>query len=137
MAPKLKVVSELGSVVEHGNGWRAWVKFSRDEVVRGPTHYGLAARRKAEADLARARQASTRDEMQRRLRDMRLASAVEATPLAEPLLQAGHTHPSGSPHPAGEAGGASCVGKPAVSHGDTGVSPHVDGPQVGRPTALC
>ena len=43
-------------------------------------HHGSAARRKAEADLAQARQASTRDEMQQCLRDMNVASGQPAAP---------------------------------------------------------
>ena len=90
MAPKLKAVSELGTVVEHGNGWRAWVRFGRDVVVAGPVHYGRAARREAEADLAQARQASTRDEMQRCLQYMSGASRPKpSTSPAEPSPQLG------------------------------------------------
>ena len=90
MAPKLKAVSELGTVVEYGNGWRAWVRFGRDVVVAGPVHYGRAARREAEADLAQARQASTRDEMQRCLQYMSGASRPKpSTSPAEPSPQLG------------------------------------------------
>ena len=49
-------------------------------VVFGPMHCWPAARRKAEADLAQARQASTRDEMQQRLRDMLIASGQPDAP---------------------------------------------------------
>jgi hypothetical protein len=121
MAPKLKAVSELGTVVENGNGCRAWLRLGRDLVVTGPTHYGRAARREAEADLAQARQASTRDEMQRRLRNLSGVSGSKATSLAEALPQPGQTHPCGGPHPLGETGHASCIAQPAESYGDTGV----------------
>ena len=70
MAPKLKAVSELGIVVEHGNGWRVQVRLGHDCIVIGPTRYGSDSRSKAEADLAQARQASTRDEMQCFLRNL-------------------------------------------------------------------
>ena len=46
--------------------------------VTGPTRYGWDARTKAEADLAQARQASTREEMQQSLRDMHVASGRPA-----------------------------------------------------------
>ena len=68
-----RAVCELGSVQKNGNGWRVQVCFGRDVVVYGPTHNGPAAGRKAEADLAQARQASTREEFQQRLRDMMVA----------------------------------------------------------------
>ena len=71
-------VSELGSVQKHRGGWRVIV-FLGGEVT-GPTHHGPAARRKAEADLAQAQGASTRDEMQQRLRDMIVASGQPAAP---------------------------------------------------------
>ena len=74
MAPKLKAVSELGKVQKCGDGWRAKVEFSGKLIVTGPKRHGPAARRKAEADLAQARCASTRDEMQQCLRDMSVAS---------------------------------------------------------------
>ena len=82
MAPKRKAVSELGTVAEHGNGWRAWVKLGCDRVVFGPTHYGRAGRREAEADLAQARQASTREEMQSCLQNLRDGAARAAMPSA-------------------------------------------------------
>ena len=104
MAPKQKAVSELGTVVYNGNGWRARVKFDRDLVAAGPTHYGPAARRKAEADLVHARRASTRDEMQRVLRNLKDASGPKAAPFAEPLPQPGQTHPCGGPRPDGDIG---------------------------------
>ena len=79
MAPKLKAVSELGKVQKCGDGWRAKVEFSRKLIVTGPKRHGPAARRKAEADLAQAQGASTRDEMQQRLWDMMVASEQPAT----------------------------------------------------------
>ena len=69
MAPPLKALTEIGSVCQHDNGWRVWVKLGRNVVVTGPTHRGHAARREAKGDLAEARQASTREEMQRLLQD--------------------------------------------------------------------
>ena len=66
-------VCKLGTVQKHGTGWRARVL-----RVTGPTRYGWDARTKAEADLAQARQASTRKEMQQRLRDMMVASGQPA-----------------------------------------------------------
>ena len=81
MAPKLKAVSELGSVQANGHGWRARVQFNRELMVSGPTYYGRAARRKAEASLAQAQLASTREEMQQRPRDMMVASGQPAAPL--------------------------------------------------------
>ena len=71
----MKAVSGLGFVVAHGNGWRVKV-FG----VVGPTRKGQAGRRKAEGDLVWVRQASTRDEMQQRLRDMLIASGQPAAP---------------------------------------------------------
>ena len=69
----LRSVCQLGSVQKHGTGWRARVL-----CVTGPTRYGWDARTKAEADIAQARRASTRKEMQQRLRDMMVASGQHA-----------------------------------------------------------
>ena len=80
MGSKLRALSELGHVQKHGNGWRVKVRFGHELEVRGPTHHGPGARRKAEADLAQSRQASTRDEMQQRLRDMMVASGQPGVP---------------------------------------------------------
>ena len=81
MGRKPKAVSELGSVQKRGNGWRAEARFAFGPGQPGPLIgqpgpmlYGPAARTKAVADLARARQASTREEMHQRLRDMMVAS---------------------------------------------------------------
>ena len=87
MAPKQKLVSELGTVAQHGNGWRAWVKLGCDRVVCGPTHVGRAGRREAEADLAQARQASTREEMQYCLQNLRDVPESKSTLRAEPSLE--------------------------------------------------
>ena len=99
MAPKQKAVSELGAVAEHGNGWRARAQLGRGLEVTGPTHFGPVARRKAEADLVHARRASTRDEMQRVLRNLKDGSEPKAASFAEPLPQPGQTHPCGGPRP--------------------------------------
>ena len=68
-----RVACQLGSVQKHGTGWRARVL-----CVTGPTRYGWGARTKAEADLAQARQASTREEMRQCLRDIKVASGHPA-----------------------------------------------------------
>ena len=99
MGPKQRAVSELGVVVEHGNGWRAKAQLGRGLVVTGPTHFGRAARRKAEADLVHARRASTRGEMQRVLQNLKDGSEPKAASFAEPLPQPGQTHPCGGPRP--------------------------------------
>ena len=130
MAPKLKAVSELGTVAENGNGWRAWVKLGCDRVVFGPTHYGRAGRREAEADLAQARQASTREEMQSCLQNLRDVSGSKSTSRAEPSQQPGQTHPCGGPHLAVETGHASCIANPVESYGDTGVEQPAAGAKV-------
>ena len=79
MALKSKALSELGFVVLHNNGWRARVKFSKDCIVEGPTHYGSDSRSKAEADLAQVRQAPTRDEMQCRLKNLTQSPPAAST----------------------------------------------------------
>ena len=102
-APRLKDASELGTVAKHGDGWRALLQFGRGVMVIGPTHCAGAARKRAEADLAQARLASTRDEMQRCLSRMSSASRPDATTsLADPLPQQGLTHPRGVEQPAGQ-----------------------------------
>ena len=88
---RLQSVCKLGTVQKHGTGWRARALFSSTHEVTGPTHHGRDARRKADADLAQARQASTRDEMQQCLRDMKVVSARAAGPsvaIGAPLLRA-------------------------------------------------
>ena len=62
-----RAVCQLGSVQKCGSGWRVRVRCTvlPGCVLQrsGLMHYGLDARREAEADLARARQASTREDM--------------------------------------------------------------------------
>ena len=99
MAPKKLAISDLGRVRPHYNGWRAKVEFRRDLIVYGPTHHGPAARRKAEADLAQAREASTRDEMQRRLREMTDRAAPAAPPVAVGHAAAPAAPPGPPPQP--------------------------------------
>ena len=87
-------------MAEHSDGWRAWVKLGRDRVVFGPTHYGRAGRREAEADLAQARQASTREEMQSCLQNLRDGAARAAMPSAATSGVAQSSDSSGVKQPA-------------------------------------
>ena len=98
MGWKAKAVSEFGSVQKHGNGWRVRVDVGCALVVSGPPYYRLAARRKAEADLAQARQASTREEMQPCLRDMVIAKEGDASMLKWEREEADATHCSWAVH---------------------------------------
>ena len=59
MAPPHKSVAELGTVAEHGNGWRARVKLD-GQYRDGPQRATCA---EAQADLDAARQCTSREEM--------------------------------------------------------------------------
>ena len=59
MAPPHKSVAELGTVGEHGNGWRARVTLDRQNRY-GPQRATCA---EAQADLDAARQCTSREEM--------------------------------------------------------------------------
>ena len=117
MAPKLKAVAELGAVAANGNGWCVWAQLGLGLVATGPTHFGPAARSKAVADLVRARRASTRDEMQRVLRNMKDGS------------------PCGRPHPVGETG-PNAVEQPAATRARRSARPAIEGPGSGAAVAV-
>lgn len=61
MAPKPKLLSELGDVAPHGHGWRAWIKLART------VHYGPQRESydDAWADLVEMRGAKSRDDVPR------------------------------------------------------------------------
>ena len=80
MAPK-KEVNCLRAVQEHGDGWRTEVA----NVGKGPAR---ALYSEAAADLALARQASSRDEMQRVLRQLVAGTHLEE-PAGQPLASSG------------------------------------------------
>ena len=68
-------MKELGSVVQHGNGWRVQVKLAPTVLARGPLRIDETA---AQADLEQARAASTREEMQEVLKELVGASQERA-----------------------------------------------------------
>ena len=86
MAPKKDVVC-LGAVQEHGDGWRAEVT----KVGKGPARALYA---EAVADLGLARQAPSREEMGRVLRQL-LADPPVQLPAGQPLAADGHVDVAG------------------------------------------
>ena len=84
MSPKQKPISELGVVVAHGHGW--WAKLEVDGRD-GRQTYGpqRATRREAQADLDRARQSASRNEMEKCLQEMRAAVKKEKPVKEEPV----------------------------------------------------
>ena len=83
MAPKERPISELGSVLTHGNGWRARVQIDGKQIV-GPKR---ATKKEAEADLALARQSTSRDEFVQCLQEM-LATVKKEQPVKVLCAQA-------------------------------------------------
>ena len=81
MAPKERPISELGSVVTHGNGWRARVLIDGKQII-GPQR---ATKKEAGADLALARQRASRDEFAQCLQEMRAAVKNEKPVKEEPV----------------------------------------------------
>ena len=67
MAPKERPISELGAPEKHRNGWRVRVKIS-GRKTNGPQR---ETKSEAEADLDRARQSASRNEMEKCLQEMR------------------------------------------------------------------
>ena len=78
MAPKQTPISKLGAVVKHGNGWRVRIQIS-GRKINGPLR---EAESDAQADLERARQCASRNEMEKCLQEMR-AAAKQETPVKE------------------------------------------------------
>ena len=78
MAPKQKPLSAFGSIQEHGHQFRATTLIYDSCDVVGVRTYGPSreTRAAAEADLAHARQASSRDEMNNRLLTLKGNAAV-------------------------------------------------------------
>ena len=66
MAPKQKAISKLGAVVKHGNGWRVRVEISGRKMT-GPLR---ETESEAQADLDRARQCTSRNEMAQCLEEL-------------------------------------------------------------------
>ena len=81
MAPKEKPISELGSVARHGNGWRARVLIGGKEIT-GPQR---ETKQEAQADLDRARQCASRNEMEKCLQEVRAAVKQEKPVKEEPV----------------------------------------------------
>ena len=73
MAPKQVQISELGAPATNGNGWRAQAKID-GIIVRGPQR---DTKQEAWADVALARQSTSREAYARCLEEMRAASKKE------------------------------------------------------------
>ena len=106
MAPKEQPISELGALVQHGNGWRVEVKINRR------TQYGpqRATRSEAESDRARARQSTSRNEYEECLQKMRAAVKKEKPVKEEPV----HGSPD-NPAPQASAASSSALTDASVS----------------------
>ena len=72
MPRSASAVADLGSVAQHGGGWRARVKLNRLNV-EGPTR---ATHTEAQADLHHARQSASREEMQQMLKSLTSTSML-------------------------------------------------------------
>ena len=72
---------DIGAPAENRNGWRAQVKIG-DRTIRGPQR---ATKKEAEADLALARQSTSRDAYARCLQEMRAAVKKEKPVKEEPV----------------------------------------------------
>ena len=81
MAPKEQPISKLGAAVPHRNGWRGQVNIS-GTTTRGPQR---DTKKEAEADLALARQSTSRDAYARCFQEMRAAVKKEEPVKQEPV----------------------------------------------------
>ena len=81
MAPKQVQISELGAPAQSRNGWRAQAKIDRI-VVFGPQR---ATKKEAWADVALARQSTSREAYARCLQEMRAAVKKEQPVKEEPV----------------------------------------------------
>ena len=81
MAPKQVQISELGAPAKNGNGWRAQAKID-GIVVFGPQR---DTKKKAWADVALARQSTSREAYARCLQEMRAAVKKEKPVKEEPV----------------------------------------------------
>ena len=81
MAPKQVPISELGAPASHGNGYRAQANIN-GIIVFGPQR---ATKKEAEADLALARQSTSRDAYARCFQEMRAAVKKEEPVKQEPV----------------------------------------------------
>ena len=81
MAPKQVPIAKLGAPKNNGNGWRAQAKID-DRNVYGPQR---ATKKEAEADLALARQSTSRDAYARCFQEMRAAVKKEEPVKQEPV----------------------------------------------------
>ena len=102
-------LSDLGAISTHGNGWRARVNIDGTRSS-GPLR---ASEAEARADLERARQSATREEMSKYLEDCCRTAAGDVRPLAaspaaaDLTLMAALAAPScAAPAEAGSAGSA-------------------------------
>ena len=81
MAPKEVQISDLGKPAKHGNGWRAQARINRI-IVFGPQR---DTEKKAWADVALARQSTSREAYARCLQEMRAAVKKEQPIKEEPV----------------------------------------------------
>ena len=109
MPPPRRSLSDLGAVSRHGNGWRVRVNIDGTQSS-GPL---CASEAEARADLERARQSATREEMSKYLEDCGRTAAGDVPPLAaapaaaDPAPMAAPVAPSrAAPAGAGSAGSA-------------------------------
>ena len=120
MAPPHKSVAELGTVSEHGNGWRARVMLD-GQYRCGPQRATCA---EAQADLDAARQCTSREEMSKFL-----------TSGAQSMKRPRQMDPSsGDLHPAAESG-ANLAVEEAHSEKPAGLNTESSG--VPQPAASC
>ena len=88
MAPKLKTIAELGTIVPHGSGWRVKVKLGQTQA-NGPMR---PTRRGAQMDLDAAQQCTSRDELLQFV--TALSQRVETTSAAPQLQNSGGVEPT-------------------------------------------
>ena len=81
MAPKEVQISDLGKPAKHRNGWRAQANIN-GIIVRGPQR---DTEKKAWADVALARQSTSREAYARCLQEMRVAVKKEKPVKEEPV----------------------------------------------------
>ena len=81
MAPKELQISDLGKPAKHGNGWRAQANIN-GIIVRGPQR---DTKEEAWADVALARQSTSREAYTQCLQEMRAAVKKEEPVKQEPV----------------------------------------------------